>query len=104
MVNGISGREQCLSPAVARVTHRLRHDHRVSNGRLPVQSKVREAVVQQLLLVGEVGDEAAIKLVAERRADSLHTSNVISYADLVRLSLRGTILSSVQCKVFTHAS
>ena len=76
-----------LSPAVAWVTHRLCHDNRVSNGRLFVHSEVREAIVQQLLLVGEVGDKAAIKLVAEGRADCLHTGNVIAYADLVRFPL-----------------
>ena len=48
---------------------------------------MREAIVQQLFLAREVGDEIAIKWCPECRTDCLHTGYVVPYTHLVCLTL-----------------
>ena len=59
----------------------------MSDGRLSVETKVSEAIVEQLLLDRVVGDQTPVKLSPQRGSDDLHAGNVVTHTHLVRLTL-----------------
>ena len=59
----------------------------MSDGGLSVETEVSEAIVEQLLLDGVVGDQTSVKLSPQRGSDGLHAANVVTNTNLVRLTL-----------------